>query len=104
MTTDEGAESGALEELEAGSTHRTYGTRFIDRLKSLSSLSSMRYADIQRIKGADREGMIQILRRRYSTMPYALIRAIRDREPEDVAEGLHRDRQMMLAFLLLAMA
>ena len=104
MTTDEGAERGALQEQETRSTDRTYGTRFIDRLKSLGSVSSMRYADIQRIMEADREGMIEILRRRYSTMPYALIRAIRDREPEDVAEDLHRDRQMMLAFLLLALA
>ena len=47
MTTDEGAESGALEELEAGSTHRTYGTRFIDRLKSLGSAPAWNKAYFQ---------------------------------------------------------
>lgn len=84
---------------------RPYGARFIARLKELgASLGSLRHDDLERIELADRKGLIRILKRRHSMLPHRLVRGIEEFEPEDLAVAMHHDRQMMWAFLLLALS
>jgi len=105
MATGEAMRRESVDGQGACFSDRPFGARFLEHLRSLGgSLGSLRYADLQRIKRADRTGMIRILEQRHSLIPHALLQAIRELEPEEVAEGLHRDRQLMWAFLLLALA
>ena len=67
-----------------------YGARFLDAWKRYSgTLSSFGYADIQRMKSADREAFIKILRERNSMLPYATIQLLRECDPEEAARALH---------------
>ncbi len=84
---------------------RPYGARFITRLRELgASLGSLRHDDIKRIELADRKGLVRILKRRHSMLPHRLVQGIEQFEPEDLATAMHHDRQMMWAFLLLALS
>ncbi len=103
MTTSGRVESVVMKEQEVRAPHGRYGARFMDRLRGQgASLGSLRRADLQQLRSADRKGLVRLLSRRHSVVPTRLVRAIREYEPEDLATALAHDRRMMWAFLLLA--
>ncbi len=84
-----------------------YGARFLQAWKRYSgSLGSFAYADIQRMKAADCEAFIAVLRERSSMLPYATIQLLRECEPEEAARVMFTQAQQaqqtsLMMFLLL---
>jgi len=69
---------------------RTYGSRFLDAWKRYSTtLGSFDYAVIQRMKAAEREEFLALLRERSRSLPYATIQLIRECDPEEAARVMH---------------
>ena len=87
-------------EPERTTGERSYGRRFLEELQSLVGPSAgLDYATIQKLKTADREGTIAVLRGRCGGLSYAAIQAIRRSEPEELARRLHAERLMAAAGL-----
>jgi hypothetical protein len=68
----------------------TFGERFLDEWKRLGGLlSSWSYAEIQELRGLDREGMAQALRRHHPLTTHKTLQRLRSAEsPELLARDL----------------
>ena len=66
----------------------TFGQALYDELKRLGGgvTSNLKYADIQRLKAADREAVVDLFR----GSGYAVIQRIKEDTPEQVADYLTR--------------
>lgn len=65
----------------------TYGQRFLNAMKGMTGSSAgFNYANLQKIKAADREELIVILRQEGVSWTYAALQQIREMEPEALAQ------------------
>ncbi len=83
-----------------------YGERFLRRLREAPWAPPLRYAWIQRLREADREGVIRLLRELDVHLPYAMIQAVRELGPEEAADevlSLYR-RALLLSVLFFLFA
>lgn len=65
----------------------TFGARFLAEYKRRGgALAGFSFAEVQEIKGCDREGLVRALRAAQPLTPYAALQCIRDAEsPEELA-------------------
>lgn len=78
-----------------------FGARLLAALRREGlPVSSYSYAQIQKLKEADREGVIAIMRKRNFTMSHALIQRLRKEEPEDIARMMAYEARISQIFLL----
>lgn len=66
----------------------TFGHRFLEAWKRLGGpMSNWTYAEIQELRGCDKEGMVQALREQVPGVTYATLQRLRAIEgPEQLAE------------------
>ena len=77
----------------------TFGERFLAELRRLGgSFSGFSYAEIQAIKGCDREGLVEALRAAMPLISYAALQRIRTVEsPEQLARDLRQQQAAQAA-------
>jgi hypothetical protein len=87
---------------------RTFGARFLAEWKRAGGeLGNWSYAEIQELRGLDREGMAEAVRRWHPLTPLAALQRIRSAEsPESLARDILQQRQasaQTTIWLLLAL-
>ena len=93
------------EEGGTGDEATTFGSALLGALKRCgASIGAFDYATIQELKAADREETIRILREHSSNLSYAAIRAIREDDPEEIAQRIAEENRRTKMTLLLFLA
>ena len=77
----------------------TFGARFLEEYKRRGgALSSFSYAELQEIKGCDREGLIRALRAAQPMTSYRALQRIREAEsPEELAREVCHQLELQAA-------
>jgi hypothetical protein len=86
--------------MKDGEEREPFGAALVAALKREGGLPGWSFATVQRLKRADREEAIRILRAEHPLLSWSAIQRLRREAPEELARGIRQDAQARAAVLV----